>query len=63
MTLSKIFAENLRGHQYIEARGLSPQIAKDRQHTCDSCRRAEMLPVVMQIVNAWPMPKKVTRIK
>lgn len=53
MTLPEIFASNLRGHQYIQARGLSPQIVKERQHTCESCKRAEMLPAVQQITQRW----------
>lgn len=65
MTIAEIFASDLRGHAYIAARGLSPQIVREQRHTCDSCRRAEMLPAVQQILANWPAkkPGKVRRVK
>lgn len=58
MKLSEIFASNLRGHEYLKARGLSPQVIRDQQHTCDSCRKLEMLPVVQQITERWRVTSK-----
>lgn len=34
----QIFANDLRGHDYIQARGLSPQVVAEGRHTCASCR-------------------------
>jgi hypothetical protein len=53
MNIREIFARDLRGHAYIQARGLSPQVTKDRQHQCESCRQAEQLPAVQQLLKNW----------
>lgn len=63
MDIAEIFAKDLRGHAYIEARGLSPKAVRERPHTCETCKQAEMLPVVQQIVNNWPIPNRFRRIK
>lgn len=65
MSIAEIFAKDLRGREYIAARGLSPQAAKQREHTCDSCRQSELLPVVQQILANWPKrrPAKPRRVK
>lgn len=42
----------LRGHQYIAARGLTPRSMNER-HQCDTCAQAELLPVVLNIINGW----------
>lgn len=49
----EIFASDLRGHAYIEARGLSPQLVAAHQHTCPSCKQAEDLPRIQRIVDGW----------
>ncbi|MGZ3235755.1 MAG: hypothetical protein ACXU8A_00095 [Burkholderiaceae bacterium] len=48
-----IFEMDLRGKDYIQARGLSPQIVKERPHQCESCKREEMLPAVLNIIENW----------
>ena len=64
MNLSEIFAQDLRGHEYIKARGLTPQIVKEQQHQCESCRQMEMLPVVQRITAQWePMPSAEQRLR
>jgi hypothetical protein len=50
MNISDIFAQDLRGHEYLKARGLNPQIVRERQHVCPTCRQAEMLPAVLNIL-------------
>lgn len=64
MTIAEIFANDMRGAAYIAARGLSPQIVKAQQHQCDTCKKAELLPAVIQIVNNWPIKaKQMRRVK
>lgn len=55
MIIAEIFALNLRGSEYIAARGLSPQIVREQKHMCESCRKAEMLPAVQQITKNWKL--------
>ena len=55
MQTKEIFDKDLRAHDYIEARGLSPQIVAAHQHTCESCRQAEELPRIQRILNGWGM--------
>lgn len=52
MDIADIFAQDLRGHAYVRARRLSPQIVKDQQHRCESCKQMEMLPAVLNVINA-----------
>jgi hypothetical protein len=53
MPISDIFKLDLRGHDYIDARGLSPDVVRHYNHTCSECQRNAMLPVVQRIVNSW----------
>lgn len=50
-----IFDQNLRGREYLEARGLSPEIVKNRQHHCATCALNELAPNVIQLINSWPV--------
>jgi len=59
--LRTIFESDLRGHAYVAARGLSPEIIKDQQHRCDSCKQMEMLPAVLNIINAERKRRKEMR--
>ncbi len=52
-TIADIFKNDLRGHAYIEARGLSPQLVSAHQHTCESCRMAEELPRIQRLMERW----------
>lgn len=53
MPIKEIFANDLRSHQYIEARGLSPQVVAVNQSTRS---QAEELPRIQRIVNSWSVP-------
>ena len=50
-----IFDKNLHGHDYHKARGLSPEVVKDRQHHCETCARNEVAPNVVRMINGWPI--------
>jgi hypothetical protein len=50
MNLFDIFKQNLRGHDYIAARGLSPEVVRKNGHVCPQCRLNDLLPAVQQIV-------------
>jgi hypothetical protein len=64
MTLHQIFAADLRGHDYIKARGLTPKPNRNHSETCQHCALQEMLPAVIQITERWPVPaKKMRRVK
>lgn len=43
----------MRGHDYIAARGLSPKFLGEQRHQCQTCAQAELLPVVLNIINGW----------
>lgn len=43
----------LKAHDYIEARGLSPKFLGEQRHQCESCRQAELLPAVQNIIAGW----------
>ena len=48
----QIFKNNLRGKDYIRARGLSPDVVRARGHVCPSCLIQEQLPAVQRIVKS-----------
>ena len=52
MSPHQIFRNNLRGKDYIRARGLSPDVVRARGHVCPSCLIQEQLPAVQRILNA-----------
>ena len=56
MTLAQIFASNLRGKDYIAARGLTPAMVRDQQHECSACKAAEKLPDVLRLLKKWEAP-------
>lgn len=43
----------MRGHDYIAARGLSPKFLGEQRHQCATCAQAELLPIVLNLCNAW----------
>ena len=49
MNIAEILAKNLRGHDYVKARGLV-SIFKPR-HDCPTCKQQELLPAVQQITD------------
>lgn len=50
MDLRKIFEANLRGKDYITARGLSPEVVSENTHICITCQKQEQLPMVLRIL-------------
>ena len=53
MTISEIFADNLRGKDYITARGLSPDVIKHQSSLCPICLKLEMLPAVLRLIESY----------
>ena len=63
MTLTEIHQQNLRGHDYIKARGLTRRVKlKDEKHDpiqpashpdCEVCNQAELLEKVVRILEKW----------
>ncbi len=51
--LKMIFKNDLRGHDYIQARGLSPQVVKDRHNQCHVCKHAEQSQNMLYLINNW----------
>lgn len=49
MKIADIFAQNLRGKEYIVARGLSPQVIAEQRHVCKTCAQLAMLPAVQRL--------------
>lgn len=52
INVADIFKQDLRGHAYIAARGLNPEMVKNAEHICPECRKAEMLPAVQRLLEA-----------
>lgn len=51
--LKQIFAQDLRGAEYIAARGLTPKFLGERRHICENCEKAELLPTVLNILEGY----------
>ena len=50
LPVAEIFRQDLRGRDYIAARGLNPEVVKNAEHICPECRKAEMLPAVQRLL-------------
>jgi hypothetical protein len=57
MSLAQIFASDLRGNDYLAARGL-PLEAAQVICDCPTCRQVDLLPAVQRILAAWPAPRQ-----
>lgn len=68
MSIAEIFAKDLRGHDYLRARGLTPKVRvgnitpMSHPH-CDYCNAQELLATVQRIVAHWEPIKSKKRIR
>lgn len=57
MNFLDILKQDLRAHEYIKARGLSKQVKFkgeiEPHKDCPVCRKAEMLPAVINVIERW----------
>lgn len=49
--LQQIFDQNLRGQEYIKARGLEPKPLYE--HQCPHCKRIELEKKIIQLTKNW----------
>lgn len=52
LSLAEIFKRNLRAHDYLRARGLTPAVVRGHCNGCPVCTEAERLATVQRIVAA-----------
>lgn len=68
MSITEIFANDLRGHAYLAARNLKPKVrvgnVTPMSHPhCDHCNAQELLATVQRIVAHWEPVKQKRKMR
>lgn len=68
MSITEIFAQGLRGHAYLAARGLKPMVRVGNvvpmsHPDCDYCNAQEKKAAVLRILSHWEPVKSKKRMR